>query len=115
MNCISKNIKFLRQHHNLTQEDLANIVGKARSLISAWESDDREITTEDIIKLSNYFNVSMDSLVGDDLSKENNVDNDDKYNNLFLKYKQLKEEDKELIKNLIEIQHKKIDKQLGEE
>ena len=74
MNYLSTNIKFLRQSNNLKQEDIANIVCKARSLVSAWESDSREITTEDIIKLSDYFNIPMDKLVGTDLRiKENDL------------------------------------------
>ena len=52
MNYLSTNIKFLRQERKLTQEDIAKIVDKSRVLVSQWESDDREITTEDIIKLS---------------------------------------------------------------
>ncbi len=67
MNNISNNIKFLRLQNGLTQEELANIVNKSRVLISQWESDSREITTEDIIKLSDYFNIPMDELVGKDL------------------------------------------------
>lgn len=71
MNFLSTNIKYLRQEKGLTQEDLAKIVGKSRVLVSQWESDDREITTEDIIKLSDYFNVPMDYLVGKDLRFQN--------------------------------------------
>jgi len=74
MNFLSTNIKYLRQKKGLTQEDLAKIVGKSRVLVSQWESDERDITTEDIIKLSEYFCVSMDALVGKDLrikEKEN--------------------------------------------
>ena len=66
MNYLSTNIKHLRQQRRLTQEELASTVGKARSLVSQWESDDRGITTEDIIKLSDYFNIPMDTLVGKD-------------------------------------------------
>ena len=75
MNFLSSNIKYLRQSNNLKQGDLANMVGKARSLVSQWESDDRSITTEDIIKISNYFNISIDYLVSKDLRINNtNVD-----------------------------------------
>ena len=55
MNYLSSNIKYLRLSKNLTQEQLSKIVDKSRVLISQWESDSREITTEDIIKLSDYF------------------------------------------------------------
>ena len=69
-NYISNNIKFLRLQKGLTQEELATVVNKSRVLISQWESDSREITTEDIIKLSDYFNIPMDELVGKDLRNQ---------------------------------------------
>ncbi len=115
MNFLSTNIKFLRQSHNLTQEELANIIGKARSLVSQWESDDRGITTEDIIKLSNYFCVPMDTLVGKDLriNDDNTLDETDV---LFDKYKDvLSESDKNIIKAVIEERKRQIDKELGED
>ena len=114
MNFLSSNIKYLRQINNLKQEDLANIVGKARSLVSQWESDDRSITTEDIIKISNHFNIPMDSLVGKDLRiKENDSFNE--LEMLFDKHKDiLTDSDKNIIKTIIEERKKEIDKELGD-
>ena len=113
MNYLSKNIKFLRQKNGLTQEELAKIVEKSRVLISQWESDDREITTEDIIKLSDYFNVPMDSLVGKDLRIQNN--SLDELDILFDKNKDiLTESDKNIMKAIITERRKQIDKELGE-
>lgn len=114
MNFLSKNIKFLRQQKKLTQEGLANIVGKTRSLISAWESDDREISTQDIIKLSDYFDVPMDTLVGQDLSLKDSSSFDE-LEILFSKNKDLlTDEDKEYIKFIIEKRKREIDKELGD-
>ena len=97
MNYLSTNIKYLRQQRGLTQEELANTVGKARSLVSQWESDDRGITTEDIIKLSDYFNIPMDTLVGKDLRIANN--SLDELDILFDKNKDiLTESDKNIMK-----------------
>ena len=115
MNFISSNIRFLRLQKGLTQEELASIVNKSRVLISQWESDSREITTEDIIKLSNYFNVPMDTLVGKDLriNENNSYDETDV---LFDKYKNvLSESDKNIIKTIIEERKRQIDKELGED
>ena len=115
MNYLSKNIKFLRQKNNLTQEDMAKIVNKSRVLISQWESDERDITTEDIIKLSNRFNVQMDTLVGKDLSVEENKQPDE-MEILFSKHKDiLSESDKAVIKTIIEERKKAIDKGLDGE
>lgn len=114
MNFLSTNIKFLRQKNNLTQEDISKIVGKSRVLVSQWESDEREITTEDIIKLSDYFNIPMDALVGKDLRFENN--SFDELEVLFSKNKDiLTEEDKEYIKFIIEKRKREIDKILDGE
>ena len=115
MNFISSNIKYLRLQKGLTQEDLANIVNKSRVLISQWESDSREITTEDIIKLSDYFNVPMDNLVGKDLRVHQN-NSFDELELLFDKHKDiLTDSDKNIIKTVIEERKKEIDKELGEE
>ena len=102
MNYLSTNIKFLRQQNNMSQSDLANVIGKTRTLITAWEADEREITISDIIKLSTYFNISMDSLVNKDLRliENNNVD----YLELLLKNNKniLKDSDIAIIKTVIE-------------
>jgi len=68
MNEFSKNLKYLRNINKLNQDDIAKIVKKDRSLISQWEADSKNATVEDIIKLSDYFNVPMDDLVGTDLA-----------------------------------------------
>lgn len=112
MNYLSTNIKFLRQKNGLTQEELSKIVNKSRVLISQWESDDRDITTEDIIKLSDYFDIPMDILVGKDLRiKDENTY--DETNVLFDKYKDvLTDDDKETIRFIIEKRKREIDKEL---
>ena len=113
MNYLSTNIKFLRQKNDLTQEELSKIVNKSRVLISQWESDDRDITTEDIIKLSDYFDIPMDILVGKDL-RIKDEDTYDETNVLFDKYKDvLTDDDKETIRFIIEKRKREIDKELG--
>lgn len=113
MNFLSTNIKFLRQKKGLTQEEISKIVNKSRVLVSQWESDERDITTEDIIKLSDYFNIPMDDLVGKDLRKKENHTFDE-LEILFDKHKDiLTEDDKETMKFLIEKRMREIDKQQG--
>lgn len=64
------NLKFLRKKYQLSQNDVAKIVNKERSLIGHWENGSRSVTLEDIIKLSGYFNITIDQLIGVDLSNE---------------------------------------------
>lgn len=112
MNYLSKNIRFLRQQKGMTQEELGNIVDKTRSLVSAWESDDREMSTQDIIKLSDYFNVPMDILISKDLKSEH-AGSFDELELLFSKTKDiLTDDDRDMIRFVIEKRKREIDKQL---
>lgn len=115
MNYLSSNIKHLRVQNGLTQEDIAKVVNKSRVLISQWESDSREITTEDIIKLSEYYNVPMDALVGKDLS-DTTKKHFDELELLFSKNKDiLTDDDKDMIRYVVEKRKREIDKQLGKD
>ena len=112
MNYLSTNIKYLRMQKDMTQEELAKVVDKSRVLVSQWESDSREITTEDIIKLSNFFNVPMDALVGTNLTLGEKTF--DELELLFSKNKDiLTEDDKAYIRFIIEKRRNEIDKEMG--
>lgn len=57
-------LKTLRQEDGLTQNQLAKNIGIGQSTIVGYERGDREPTASNLIKYANYFNVSMDYLVG---------------------------------------------------
>lgn len=59
-------LKELRKEKNKTQKDIAKLTGYKQTLVSKWEHGDREPDTETLIKLANYFNVSVDYLIGKD-------------------------------------------------
>ncbi len=59
----------------LSQKQLANALGVSRSLVKAWENNERKITTEHLLELSRYFNVSCDYLLGL-TSKDNSTNNE---------------------------------------
>ena len=61
---ISEILKTLRQEDGLTQNQLAKNIGIGQSTIVGYERGDREPTASNLIKYANYFNVSMDYLVG---------------------------------------------------
>lgn len=69
---LSQNIKYLRKKRNMSQEKLSKIVNKDRSLIGHWEAGTREVTLDDLIKISGFFNVSIDQLLGIDLNNQHN-------------------------------------------
>lgn len=65
MNEIGNNIKKLRTSRGMTQQQLADVVGaKTYTTITKWEKGDNAPQGKDLITLSNYFNVSVDSILG---------------------------------------------------
>lgn len=50
----------LRQNKNLTQEDIAEILGISRSTYAGYEQGVREMDYELLIKLADFYKVSLD-------------------------------------------------------
>lgn len=61
---LGQRIKNLRKQKNMTQEDLGKILGVTKVSISGYENDTREPDNKSLIKLSNFFNVTTDYLLG---------------------------------------------------
>ena len=57
-------IKELRTAQNLNQKDFAKIIGIAQPTLSGWETGRTQIDYENLNKLADYFNVSLDYLLG---------------------------------------------------
>jgi transcriptional regulator with XRE-family HTH domain len=71
-NYLSANLKFLRKAKGLNQSQMAEIIGKKKSIIGPYENGDVEPDIETLQKLSNYFGIDVSKLLGIDLSKEGN-------------------------------------------
>lgn len=69
MGVISKNIKHLRLLKGLTQEEMAVALQVTRSRIGSYEEERSSPTIEMLIKYSDYFKLSVDSLIKHDLTK----------------------------------------------
>lgn len=63
----------IREENELTQIELAKIVGVDRSIISKWETNKEVIPLKHLNVIANYFSVSFDYLAG--LSKIKKYDN----------------------------------------
>lgn len=59
-----KRIRDLREDHDLTQTQLAKIIGMSQTGYSKYETGENDIPTAILIKLSTYYNVSIDFLLG---------------------------------------------------
>ena len=69
-------IKMLREYHNMSQEDLGNIVNVSDKTVSSWEINRTEPKMGVVQQLADYFNVTTDYLI------KGNVENND-YDNLY--------------------------------
>ena len=69
MSYLNDNIKYLRKQKDLTQTEFAERIGVKRSLIGAYEEHRAEPKIETIQKMAYLFNVSLDQLINQDLSK----------------------------------------------
>ncbi|WP_249029831.1 helix-turn-helix domain-containing protein [Tannockella kyphosi] len=60
---IGERIQFLRNEHNLKQEELAKILKIGHSTLAAYEQNKRKPKVETIILIAKYFNVSTDFIL----------------------------------------------------
>ena len=80
---LAENLKKIRKENNLSQEDLASILGVSRQAISKWESKVSYPEMDKIVLLCKKFNLNIDDLLHKDIKevKDNiNVQNKIKAN-----------------------------------
>lgn len=94
-------IKRLRENSNLTQKELANALGITQSALSKYEKGERLIKLQFIKRLSEYFGVTEDEIIGKKekayslpthfLNQLNNINlTDDEFNEILSYAKYLK-------------------------
>ena len=59
-----RRIRDLREDHDLTQTDLAKILNCSQRSYSYYESGGHDIPTQTLIALADYYDVSVDYLLG---------------------------------------------------
>jgi transcriptional regulator with XRE-family HTH domain len=69
MSIVSDNIKFLRKNNHMTQEQLAEKIGIKRSLLGAYEEGRADPRLNNLLKISEVFKVSVDTLISEDVSE----------------------------------------------
>ncbi|EIM78103.1 helix-turn-helix domain-containing protein [Nitritalea halalkaliphila LW7] len=70
MSYLAVNIRFLRTRQGLKQQELAELLGVQRSMISAYEDGRSEPKLAGLQKLAKHFKVRLDRLIEEDLSLE---------------------------------------------
>lgn len=62
---LGEKLKQLRLNKNISQKDLAEHFKIARSTWSQYETNQREPNIAMLLKISDYFNISLDELLKD--------------------------------------------------
>lgn len=92
----AERVKKLRIEKKMTQQELGNVFGLTSTGVSYWESGKAIPNMEMMNKLSNFFGVTIDYLIGKDDIDENNEGMI-----LFRKAEQVNESDKKKMYNII--------------
>jgi transcriptional regulator with XRE-family HTH domain len=59
-----ENLRSLREAKKITQSQLGEYLGAKKSAISLWESGKRQPDQETLVRIANYFDVTVDYLLG---------------------------------------------------
>jgi len=65
---IGPNIKYLRQKNKLSQQELADQLSVPRSSLSDYERGHTQVSIDNLLKLSDIFDVTVDALIKTNLS-----------------------------------------------
>lgn len=83
---VFERIYYLRRENNMTQEELAEKSGVSRQAIQKWETGQSVPTIDNLVKLSELFNVTLDYLCKDIAGDNARVDTEKKYKLNYEKY-----------------------------
>lgn len=91
----SQKLKQLRENDDISQIRFAKEIGYSQASIAAWENGTREPGINTLIKIAQFFNVSIDYLVGkvqQEQKKEKNTELTSSEQTLLANYKRLPED-----------------------
>lgn len=71
----SERLKELRKQAHLTQVELASKLGIVQSSYADWERGKKKPTQDNLVKIAQILNVSVDYLVGNSKEKSDELDN----------------------------------------
>lgn len=100
-----KQIQLLRQRHNLTQKELAEIINSSQNYLSDVETGKKRPSLDYYITIANYFKVSLDQLFADELNMKKNIIID----SVVLKMGYMSEKEQKLVLEMVESIQKYVD------
>lgn len=107
----ARNLRYYMEEHNIDRNKICEILSIPYTTLSDWLNAKKYPRIDKIEMLANYFNIQKSDLI-----ENKNKNEFDELEILFNKNKDiLTDDDKEMIRFMIEKRKKEIDKQLGEE
>jgi len=74
---ISNKLDYLLKTNDITAYRLSIVTGISEGLISNWKNGIKQPSSENLLKLSKHFGVSVDYILGNDEQKESPVYDDE--------------------------------------
>ena len=71
MHFLGKNLRYLRKQSSKTQSEIAALIKKGQTTVGNWENGISEPNLEELLIISNYFDIPLDTLLKVDLSEVN--------------------------------------------
>ena len=59
-----RRLRDLREDHDKTQQDIADVLGTSQTMYARYERGANELPVRHLIKLAEYYHVSTDYLLG---------------------------------------------------
>ncbi|MBK5491318.1 helix-turn-helix transcriptional regulator [Bacillus sp. TH17] len=75
---LGQQLKKFRESQNLSQEDVAKKIGVTRQAVYKWENDKSYPDIDNLIILSEFYNVTLDDLIKENDSFKKKIKIDDK-------------------------------------
>jgi len=71
MHYLGKNLRYLRKQMSKTQSEIASLIKKGQTTIGNWENGISEPNLDELLVISNFFDIPLDTLVKVDLAESN--------------------------------------------
>jgi HTH-type transcriptional regulator, competence development regulator len=86
MSSLGSNIRKLREKENLSQKDFAKRIGISNVVLSRYEKDERKPDYDMLNKIADYFDVTIDHLLGREEKVKLKEDSLEEVNKLVKEY-----------------------------
>ena len=105
-----KKLQQLREDRDLKQREMAEYLNISRSAYSSYETGANEPSMELLVKMADYFGISVDELIGHDVKNTGNICNisghalNPRERKLLYAFRLLPEKSKLRVENMIDFE-----------